>query len=286
MRRLVFSPLLLAPSLLAAATALPVTAQERRSPDVHFVPTPHEVVAKMLEVTDVAEDDLLYDLGSGDGRIVITAARKRGARGIGIDIDPERIRESRANARDSGVTELVEFRQADLFETDLSKATVVTLYLLPSLNLKLRPKLYRELRPGTRVVSNSFDMGDWKPDSTLTVGSHAVFYWMIPANAGGEWRLTAPGGREYALHLTQQFQRLEGRAERNGREVPLSRARVRGDRVELVIGDPEGRLHLEGRVDADSMTGTGGRASSASGGGRWTARRVGTAPPLGQETDD
>jgi len=136
----------------------------------------------MLKVAQVTKDDIVYDLGSGDGRIVITAAKERGARGIGIDIDPQRIREAEENARKAGVTDKVRFLQKDLFETDIHEATVVTLYLLPSLNLKLRPKLFKELRPGTRVVSHSFDMGDWKPDQTIDVDGRTVYYWVIPKN--------------------------------------------------------------------------------------------------------
>jgi len=136
----------------------------------------------MLKVAQVTKDDIVYDLGSGDGRIVITAAKERGARGIGIDIDPQRIREAEENARKAGVTDKVRFLQKDLFETDIHEATVVTLYLLPSLNLKLRPKLFKDLRPGTRVVSHSFDMGDWKPDQVIDVDGRTVYYWVIPKN--------------------------------------------------------------------------------------------------------
>jgi ribosomal protein L11 methylase PrmA len=127
---------------------------------------------------------VLYDLGSGDGRIPVTAARKYGVRAVGIDIDPERIREARRNAKNSGVSKLVSFRQQDLFETDLRMATVVTLYLLPDLNLKLRPRLLEQLRPGTRIVSHQFDMGDWKPDKTLETGGATVYLWVVPPREG------------------------------------------------------------------------------------------------------
>jgi ubiquinone/menaquinone biosynthesis C-methylase UbiE len=147
--------------------------------DVPFVPSPERVVAKMLEVAKVGPKDVVYDLGSGDGRIVIAAAKK-GARGVGIDIDPDRIREARENARRAGVTKRVEFREGDLFKADFSDATVVTLYLLSGVNLKLRPKLLAELKPGTRVVSHGFDMGDWKPTATHTVGTSTVYYWVVP----------------------------------------------------------------------------------------------------------
>jgi hypothetical protein len=231
----------------------------------------------MLKVARVGSKDVLYDLGSGDGRIVIAAAKKYGTRGTGIDLDPARIEESEAAARKAGVTGKTQFRQADLFETDLRDATVVTLYLLPSLNVKLRPKLFRELRPGSRVVSHAFDMGDWRPDSTFMVGTNAVFYWTVPANAGGEWSLTAPGGKEYRLSLRQTFQNLEGSAERNGTSMPVSLGLVIGDKVILEIADPEKPVRLSGRIEGDTMTGKGGSKS------RWSARRSGPAPRLAEE---
>ncbi|MBP1606726.1 MAG: putative methyltransferase [Acidobacteria bacterium] len=143
-----------------------------RTPDVIFVPTPDTVVQAMLDVANVTSSDVVYDLGCGDGR--------RGARGVGIDIDPSRIREATANARAAGVTDKVQFMEADLFATDISEATVVTLYLLPSLNRKLMPKLLEELRPGTRIVSHAFDMGDWAPDKHLEVDGRDVYFWTVP----------------------------------------------------------------------------------------------------------
>jgi len=150
-----------------------------RGPDVIFVPTPHEVVDEMLATAGVGPEDVLYDLGSGDGRIPITAAQRFGTRGVGIDIDPQRIREANRAAERAGVTDKVEFIEADLFETDLSDATVISLYLLPSLNLKLRPKLL-QLKPGTRIVSHNYDMGDWQPEQTKQVGSSTVYFWTVP----------------------------------------------------------------------------------------------------------
>jgi SAM-dependent methyltransferase len=159
------------------------TAQApNRVPDVVYVPTPTQVVREMLRLANVQSNDLVYDLGSGDGRIVIAAAKDRGARGIGIDIDPERVREAKENAQKAGVTDKVEFRQEDLFNIDFSDATVVTLYLLPELNLKLRPKLLSQLKPGTRIVSHAFDMGDWKPEQVVEVDGRTVYYWVVPEN--------------------------------------------------------------------------------------------------------
>lgn len=150
-----------------------------KKPDVIYVPTPEPVVKRMLEMAKVGPNDVVYDLGCGDGRIPIAAARDFGARGVCIDIDPQRIKEARENVRKAGVADKVEIRQADLFTVDLSKASVVTLYLLESLNLRLRPKLQRELKPGSRVVSQSFGMGDWKPEQRDTVEGKAVYLWTI-----------------------------------------------------------------------------------------------------------
>jgi SAM-dependent methyltransferase len=166
-------------------------AQEpARAPDVPYVPTSHEVVAEMLRVANVTAKDVVYDLGCGDGRIVITAAKERGARGVGIDINPERIKESIENARQAGVTDRVKFKVQDLFEADLRDATVVMLYLLPDVNLRLRPKLLRELKPGTRIVSHAFSMGDWKPEKVVTVSSggieRTIYFWTIPASGMGK----------------------------------------------------------------------------------------------------
>jgi ribosomal protein L11 methylase PrmA len=143
------------------------------------VPTPPEVVDAMLKVANVSKDDVLYDLGSGDGRIPIAAAKQFGTQGFGVDIDPERVEEANANAKQAGVSDRVRFMQQDLFQTDLSNATVITLYLLPRINIKLRPRLL-QLKPGTRIVSHSFDMGRWKPDQTLKVKGRTIYYWVVP----------------------------------------------------------------------------------------------------------
>ena len=165
------------------AMAAPASAQQPaplRSPDVIFVPTPQEVVDAMLKLAKVGPNDVVYDLGSGDGRIPITAAKTYGARGVGIDIDPQRIREATENLKTSGMGDKVKFLNQDLFTTPIGEATVVTLYLLPSLNLKLLPKLNAELNPGTRIVSHAFDMGDIKPQQTLNVNGRTVYFWTVP----------------------------------------------------------------------------------------------------------
>jgi SAM-dependent methyltransferase len=152
-----------------------------REPDVPYVATPPAVVAKMLELARVTPDDVVYDLGSGDGRIVIMAAQRFGARGVGVEIDPGLVLEAHDNAKRAGVADRVQFQLQDLFETDLRGATVVTLYLMQSVNLELRPKLWRELRPGTRVVSHDFHMGDWPPEQVVSVDNHKIYAWTIPA---------------------------------------------------------------------------------------------------------
>lgn len=162
-----------------AQTSQGATAQATREPDVIYVPTPQEVVDAMLDVAKVGPDDVLYDLGSGDGRIPVTAAKRHGTRGVGIDIDPTRIKEARANAEQQGVSDKVTFIEGDLFEQDLSKATVISLYLLPTLNMRLRPTLLK-LKPGTRIVSHAFDMGDWEPDQTLIVNQKRIYFWTVP----------------------------------------------------------------------------------------------------------
>jgi SAM-dependent methyltransferase len=175
---------LLSVTMLAGQTAKPA-----RDPDVPYVPTTEPAVQAMLKLAGVKKTDVVYDLGCGDGRIVIAAAKSYGARGVGIDINPVRIAEAKENARKAGVEKLVRFEEKDLFQADIHEATVVTLFLLPTVNMKLRPKLLQDLKPGTRVVSNTFDMGDWKPDKEATVGgvddveaplSRDLYLWVIP----------------------------------------------------------------------------------------------------------
>ena len=174
--------------LLALIFVVPAGAQRSapaRQPDVVFIPTPPDVVEAMLKLAKVTSNDVVYDLGSGDGRIVIAAAKTYGARGVGIDIDPERIREANANAQASGVADKVMFRNEDLFDADISPATVVTLYLLPSVNARLAPKLMKDLKPGTRIVSHAFDLGAWRPEQKLLVNGRMVFFWTIATPTSG-----------------------------------------------------------------------------------------------------
>ena len=174
--------------VLVASLAAAQRSQPKHQLDVPYVPTTEEAVKAMLKLADVKKTDIVYDLGCGDGRIVITAAKEYGAHGVGIDINPERIQEAEDNAKTAGVEKVVRFEENDLFEADIHEATVVTLFLLNSVNLKLRPKLLKDLKPGTRIVSNTFDMGDWKPDKELTLDdsgddiglSHKFFLWVVP----------------------------------------------------------------------------------------------------------
>ena len=169
---------------LSAEPQPPATGLSLSKPlDVPYVPTPEHVVAEMIRLAGITRHDVVYDLGSGDGRILITAARKSGARGVGIDINPQRIAESRANAKAANVQHRVKFVEGDLYYANIRPATVVTMYLLPTVNLKLRPKLLDQLAPGTRIVSHNYDLGAWKPQKTRKVGTHTIYVWVVPSEA-------------------------------------------------------------------------------------------------------
>lgn len=276
----------------AAALALAAGAHAASGPSVPYVPTPQNVVERMLELAKVGPQDYLIDLGSGDGRIVVTAARKHGARGFGVDLNPTRISEANANAREAGVTGRVAFYQQDLFETDLGQATVITMYLLPSVNLELRPKLL-DLKPGTRIVSHDFSMGDWKPehherlDAQGKYGGAAglsdVYLWIVPAKVAGTWRsqLTVRGKPvDYEFTLDQEYQMVSGTARVAGRTVKLANARVNGAELAFdftveLDGAPI-RHAFSGRMDGTELAGTvdlaGARLQARLG---WSARRAG-----------
>jgi hypothetical protein len=219
------------------------TSSRAADASVPYVPTPQNVVERMLEVAKVGAQDYLIDLGSGDGRIVVTAAQKHGARGFGVDLNPTRIAEANANARTAKVVDKVQFYQQDLFETDLTQATVITMYLLPRVNLDLRPKLL-ELKPGTRIVSHDFSMGDWKPEHHEELeakdkyggsgGRSDIYLWIIPAKVGGSWqsRLVVRGKPvDYEIALKQEFQMIDGTARVAGRTVKLRNAKLHGDQL-------------------------------------------------------
>ncbi|WP_199798176.1 SAM-dependent methyltransferase [Aurantiacibacter aquimixticola] len=199
--------------------------------DVPYVESRRNTVEAMLDMADVTAEERVIDLGTGDGRILIAAARDYGARGVGVDLDPTLVEEARANAAAEGLAERVEFREEDLFDTPLADADVVTMFLLPEVNMRLRPRLLEELRPGTRIVSNRFDMGDWRPDEVRRVSGYPVYLWIVPADVRGRWMLQVDG-REIVLELEQAFQDLTGEATIDG-EPALVTGEVRGEQVRL-----------------------------------------------------
>lgn len=203
--------------------------------DVPFVPTDERLVKAMLELAAVDADDVLYDLGSGDGRIVVAAAQDFGARAVGIEKDAGRVVVAEAYAAQMGVEHRVCFVEEDLFDADITPATVVTLYLLHTVNVQLRPKLLAELRPGTRIVSNDFDMGEWKPDRRGRLRDSMIFLWVIPARVAGTWCWSTAAGRQYRVTLEQRYQHLRGEAWVDGRVAQLQVATLWGDLLELVI---------------------------------------------------
>jgi len=235
---------------------------ERPKLDAPNVATDLEVVDAMLGMAEVRPGDFVVDLGSGDGRILIAAARSLGARGLGVDIDPARIREANANARDAGVTGRITFRREDLFTTPLAEADVLTLYLTAQVNLRLRPRILSQMRPGTRVVSHDFDMGDWRWDERNRLGSATVFLWVVPARMGGNWMLNA-NGRTVPLAIEQSYQTFTGTAG-NAR---IEQGRLTGDRIRFVANLGNGRQAFEGRVAGDTIV-------PVAPGADWRAQRV------------
>jgi len=235
--------------------------------DVPYVPTPLEVVDKMLAMADVTGHDILFDLGCGDGRIVIRAASFFGTKGTGIDIDPERIEECKINATNAQVEKLVTFLNQDLFETDFSKASVVTLYLLSSVNIELRPKLLKDLKPGTRIISHDFGMGDWKTDQREEMRAegrvHIVHFWIVPANATGKWTFKSSpefAGKISGLDLYQNFQKLNGRVKFGEQSVFLQDAHMEGVKITFTIEQDSSNEKqtwvFEGRIQGHRMGGT------------------------------
>jgi SAM-dependent methyltransferase len=247
---------------------------------VPYVPTPPEVVEEMLRMAQVTRQDVLYDLGCGDGRIVITAAQKYGTPGTGVDIDPQRILEANLNARQAGVAQRVRFLQQDLFETKFRDATVVTLYLLPKVNLRLRPTLLQDLRPGTRVVSHAFDMDDWLPDRTTTVGSNTLYFWVVPAQVAGVWTWGQGGtsAQPYALRLSQHYQQINGLLQAGGVDIPLTALTLVGDRLRFSAMPQGQRVVFDGRVEGNTITGQVATDSPTAGSPQsWSAQRTASA---------
>lgn len=227
--------------------------------DVPYVPTPQPVVDRMLELALVDSSDYVIDLGSGDGRIVISAA-KRGATGHGIDLDPQRIREARENARKANVKDRVIFMQDDIFVTDFSQASVITMYLLSSVNKKLRPRLLEELRPGTRVVSHSFDMDEWKADHSETVdeqvgGYHRIYLWIIPARMDGQWTW-AMDGNKYTMDVSQQFQEIDLDVQSGRNDLDIGESILRGKRITFTADQGRTSYVFSGHVEDNQIQGT------------------------------
>jgi SAM-dependent methyltransferase len=270
-------------ALAAAASAQTAPAESKdynpqvgqSGKDVVWVPTPDALVERMLRMARVGPKDYVIDLGSGDGRTVI-AAGKLGARAMGIEYNPDMVNLSIKNAEKAGMGDKVKFIKADIFETDFNEATVITMYLLPSLNVKLRPKLL-DMRPGTRIVSHAFNMEDWQPDQTVTVEGRDAYLWIVPAKVNGSWKLTVPAGsgeESYQLALAQQFQRLNGGAKGGGRSFDLIDPKLTGPAVKFSFIDANGlKREFNGRVSGGKMEGT----TQTQGGTpvKWTAVRGG-----------
>lgn len=250
---------------LLAATAFPFLAGFGEPEyDVPYVPTPPELVEKMLDLAGVTASDYLIDLGCGDGRIALAAAR-RGARALGVDIDPLRIQQAVDGARFAQMESRVAFRRQDLFRTPIYEASVIALYLLPRINLALRPRLLTELRPGSRVVSHAFNMGDWHPDGEDELDGRHIFLWIVPAVAGGNWAITGADGSSWSLSIEQRFQELggtlAGTSAGTGGILELEHGRLRGTRLSFTAG---------GRV----WTGTVSEAAIVGEDNAWSARRI------------
>jgi len=285
---------------LIALLALGVRAQDFG--DTPYVQTPANVVKAMLDTAKVGPKDFVIDLGSGDGRMVITAAKEYGARGFGVDHDARLVRLANANAAKAGVSDRAMFYARDLYKTDVQRATVMSIYLLPEVNLMVRPKLLRELRPGTRVVSHDYDMGEWKPDLAFALDAPGkpvgrdpvskVFYWVVPANVTGDWNVTVRSGtppQAYVVKLAQKFQIAAGAIEAGAKRVSLEGVKLVGPRFSFkaVLPDAAGKPvthEFSARVADDSMEGTL-RLEGSSRSIAWRAHRTGGKMPIGPEVD-
>lgn len=275
MKRLL--PLLVFSLALAACTfsgggiapftpALPASVAESDL-EVPYVPTPRPVVAAMLDLAELGPDDYLIDLGSGDGRIAIMAA-ERGARALGVDIDPARVDEAVMAARLAQVEARTRFRRQDLFATPIGEASVITMYLLPDVNMRLRPRLLTEARPGTRIVSHNFTLGDWRPDAQRAIDASNIYLWIVPAAVGGSWTLT--DGAPMHLELEQRFQEVTGTLSGGGRSMALRDVALRGTHFRFTVDGADGSLTYSGRVEGAEII---PEAASAGHVG-WRARRA------------
>jgi hypothetical protein len=252
----------LALAAFAATAAAQAQKKEEFTPqvgqagkDVIWVPTPEELVERMLRMAQTTPNDFVIDLGSGDGRIAIAAAKKFNARSMGIEYNPDMVEVSNRNASKEGVAGKARFVKADIFETDFSQATVITMYLLPGLNLKLRPKLL-DMKPGTRIVSHQFNMDDWQPDEITNIDGRRAYFWLIPAKVAGTWRFQS-GSDGLDVTLEQKYQMLEGTVKLGTINAGLRDARLAGDKISFAFVDQGGlRRDFTGRVSGNSMEGT------------------------------
>src|SRR6184192_1298909 len=261
--------------LVALAVPFAVAAQKfepqvgQAGKDVIWVPTPDEVVDRMLTMAQVGPNDFHMDLGSGDGKIVIAAA-KRGAKALGIEYNPDMVKVAQDNAQKAGVGDKANFRRADIFQTDFSQATVITLYLLPALNMKLRPTILA-MKPGTRVASHSFTMEDWEADEVSTMDGRRAYFWIVPANVMGTWSLDA-GGQKTEISLEQTFQKINGTVMLGSVHGGLREARLRGSQIAFAYVDDKGlRRDFSGQVSGRQMQGSFRDEKGQE--GRWTATK-------------
>jgi hypothetical protein len=268
---------LLAVLSISFTLAAPVAAQQKFEPqvgqsgkDVIWVPSPDDVVDRMLTMAQVTSNDFVIDLGSGDGKIAIAAAKKFGARALGIEYNPDMVKLSQDNARSAGVAEKASFRRADIFATDFSQATVVTMYLLPALNMKLRPQLL-SMRPGTRVASHSFSMEDWEADEISSLDGRRAYFWVVPANVMGGWLVDA-GGQKADINIEQTFQKIQGTVALGAMHAGLRDARLRGANIAFAYVDSTGvRRDFTGTISGGKMEGS--FHDQKGGEGRWSATK-------------
>jgi hypothetical protein len=272
-------------ALAALVAAAPALAQEKEPERTGgpYVPTPQVVVEAMLRMANVGAKDYVIDLGSGDGVIVLTAASQLKAAGHGVDIDPALVKHSNETAKKLGVADRASFRVEDVFKADLSRASVITLYLLPSMMLNIRGKIYLEAKPGTRIVSHDYTFDDWYPDDQLTlevpekekingVPRANILLWIVPAKVQGKWQVQVEGGERYDVNLRQRYQNLSGNVEAAGKPLKLASSTLRGDEIHFSVADGAVRRSFKGTASGEAMQGTvdlgGGKTA------KWTARRV------------
>ncbi len=270
----------LSPGLIALLLFPAAAAAQRTAAEAPYVPTPPQVVTAMLETAGVGPDDVVYDLGSGDGRIVIAAAAEFGARGVGVEIDGELVRLSRESARSAGVGDRVRFLENDLFLTDLREATVVTMYLLPIMTYRLQPKLMAELRPGSRIVAHAYDMSEWMPDREFQVDGRWVFFWVVPAPVAGDWVFSTEGAVNRTAVLEQRFQWVRGNITGGGSaEERIIEARLDGHYITILTSAHEAGREVSrrytGTVNGDTIDGMVERRDELDAGAKvWRATRT------------